>query len=146
MGAAPELGFGLVAFETSIRHPRKMLSKHKSGGQQGGLDGRPLEPEMHRWNFSHLPRVSVVADAPPRKHSPGFWQGLSEGLLARQMSPISVVLHQNHPVGTTKTTHIITTRGRGAFPNSLPPFLSQLHNRKRLLQPPSPPRSRASGS
>lgn len=31
------------------------------------------------------------------------------------MSPISVVLHQNHLVGTAKTVDIFTTKGKGLF-------------------------------
>lgn len=111
---APEFTFGLAAFETSIKHPRKMLSKHKSRGQEkvwmGGLGAgdtqMPLQP---------LPQGLGVADTPPQKPRPRSWQGLSEGVLARQMLPISVVLHQNHPVGTTKTTDIITTKGKRGF-------------------------------
>lgn len=72
-------------------------------------------PFRARWNFRHVPRVSVVADSPPPKHSPRFWQGLREGLVARQMLPISVVLHQNHPVGTTKTMGKVTTKGPRGF-------------------------------
>ena len=63
---------------------------------------------MGRWTFSHFPRVSVVTDTPPH-------QALTEGLSARQMLPISVVLHQNHPMGTTTTTQIITTKEKKSF-------------------------------
>lgn len=62
-----------------------------------------------------LSQFSVLADTAPPKHSPRSWQGFSEGLLARQMLPVSVVLHQSDLTVTTKAMDIITSKGKKGF-------------------------------
>lgn len=62
-----------------------------------------------------LSKISMLADTALPKHSPRSWQGLSDGLLARQMLPASVVLHQSDLTGTTRTRNIIASKRKKGF-------------------------------